>query len=167
MFLLLFIILPFQEVNNTVLLHEARANFLKVETVELAAEKAQLWCDSNDVNLQAYGAGMYFMQARYAKNPITKWSRFKKGKKILENLIDENPKNMEMRYLRFLFQNKMPEFLGYHSNREEDFEFILQQIDTSQLESRFKCEILNNVLHIEQLTANQKIEINKKLIKCS
>ena len=167
MFLFLFIILQFQEVNSNELLHDARTNFLKVETVDLAEQKGKLWSDSNDMNLKAYGATMYFMQALYAKNPITKWSRFKKGKKILEGLINENPKNLEMRYLRFLFQNKMPEFLGYHAHKDEDFQFIIQQIDAFDLEMDLKCMILNNISNIEKLTSEQKIEINKKLQKCS
>lgn len=163
----LFIFLQLQSAFNDDFIMDARNTFLEVNTLEVAELKRVLWLQSEDSIVQAYGACMYFMEARYAKNPITKWSRFKKGKKILENLIDENPENMEMRYLRFLFQNKMPEFLGYHSNREEDLEFILQQIDTFQLETRFKCEILNNVLQIEQLTSNQKLELNKKLKICS
>jgi len=167
MFVILFIILQLHSVNNSELLKDARNNFLQVTTMEAAEYKGDLWLDSDNTTLQAYGACMYFMQARYAKNPITKWSRFKKGKKKLDQLISENTNNLEFRYLRFLFQSEMPEFLGYHENKEGDFSFVLNHIDEEQYSNDLKCLFLENISKVEQLTSDQKNKINKKIEKCS
>jgi hypothetical protein len=167
MFVILFILLQLQSTNNSKLLNDARNNFLQVTTLDAAEYKGEEWLSSSNVNLQAYGACMYFMQARFVKNPITKWSRFKKGKKKLDGLIQQSPENIEMRYLRFIFQSEMPEFLGYHENKEEDFEFIIQQIESFEAEENLKCVILNNVSNVEQLTLDKKLVIDKKLEKCS
>lgn len=167
MFVILFIVLQLQSANNSELLDDARNNFLQVETLDAAELKGELWLESNSKELQAYGACMYFMQARYAKNPITKWGRFKKGKKKLDGLIEEQPQNLEMRYLRFLFQSEMPEFLGYHENKEVDFKFVLEQIESYEMDKELKCVILVNISNVEQLTSEQILDVEKKIEECS
>lgn len=167
MFVILFIVLQLQSANNSELLDDARNNFLQVTTMDAAELKGELWLNSEDQQLQAYGACMYFMQARYAKNPMTKWGRFKKGKKSLDALIEKQPQNIEMRYLRFLFQSEMPEFLGYHKNKADDFKFIIEQIEPHEMDAQLKCVILNNISNVEQLTSEQKLDVAKKIEKCS
>ena len=67
----------------------------------------------------------------------------------------------------FLFQSEMPEFLGYHENKEGDFEFVLNHIDEEQYSNDLKCLFLENISKVEQLTSDQKNKINKKIEKCS
>ena len=61
----------------------------------------------------------------------------------------------------------MPEFLGYHENKEDDFNFILKGIDSEEMNNNLKCVILKNISNVEALTSDKKLEIDKKLEKCS
>lgn len=167
MFVFLFLMLQFPGVTTNDMLIDARENFLTIETIEAAELKEALWLADENPVVQGYGACMYFMQAKLVKNPITKWSRFKKGKKVLEKLIENNPNNIELRYQRFLFQSEMPEFLGYHENKKDDYEFILSTIDQASLEADFKCKMLENISKLKSLEPDQKLTVNKKVEACS
>lgn len=167
MYLILLLFLQLQMSDTSQELDDARNNFLQVSNLESAESKGDLWLESENSTLQGYGACMYFMQAKFAKNPITKWGRFKKGKKKLDGLIDADSENVELRYLRFLFQNEMPEFLGYHQNREQDFSLIVASIDTANLLEDLKCIILKNISEVKDLASEKKLQIDKKMKKCS
>lgn len=60
------------------------------------------------------------MQANHSINPYTKIACFNKGKAMLENAISADPKNIEMRFMRFSTQTNAPLFLGYNSNINGD-----------------------------------------------
>lgn len=60
------------------------------------------------------------MQAKVYSNPFTKLSYFNQGKKILESAIEESPQNMELRFLRYVVQVKVPAILFYTQWIDED-----------------------------------------------
>ncbi|WP_304342808.1 hypothetical protein [Chryseobacterium koreense] len=62
--------------------------------------------------------------ANHVFSPLEKLNTFKKGKKNIEQAIKEQPKNAELRFIRFSVQKNAPSFLGYRSNLKEDEEFI-------------------------------------------
>jgi hypothetical protein len=51
-------------------------------------------------------------------------SYFKKGKRILENAIKADEKNIELRFLRFNAQTHTPSFLGYNGDIKKDKAFL-------------------------------------------
>lgn len=69
---------------------------------------------------QGYFALATMIQAKRFGNPFTKLSYFNKGKKILEEAIEENPDNPELRFLRFAVQTKVPAILMYYGDLESD-----------------------------------------------
>ena len=60
------------------------------------------------------------MQAKVYANPFTKLSYFNKGKKILETAIQDDQDNVELRFIRFAVQKKVPDLLFYNNNLKED-----------------------------------------------
>ena len=60
-------------------------------------------------------------------NPISKLKLFKKGHKLLEAAIKEDPNNTEFRFLRLMIQENAPGILGYNVNEEKDSEFIRKE----------------------------------------
>jgi len=72
-----------------------------------------------------YAVGNFFM-AKYAGNPISKYSYFKKGKKLLEDAVKKEPNNVEIRLMRYISQEKTPKLLGYNENMKTDKEFIMK-----------------------------------------
>ena len=60
------------------------------------------------------------MQAKVYVNPFTKLAYFNKGKKILETIIQEEPENVELRFIRYAVQKKVPDLLFYNDKLTED-----------------------------------------------
>lgn len=73
------------------------------------------------------GAGV-MMEANHVFNPITKLSRFKRGKLILENAIKSDASNAELRYIRLTIQTNVPGFLGYSNAIDADKKMIIHQL---------------------------------------
>ena len=74
---------------------------------------------------KAYLGAYQTIWANHVINPINKLNTFQKGKRNLEASIKEDPKNIEMKYLRYTIQKNAPKFLGYHQDLEHDRIFIL------------------------------------------
>ena len=77
--------------------------------------------------------------------PVSKISRFNKGKDLLEGAVAEVPENLEVRFLRYTIQKNIPRFLGY-DNLEEDREFVLDRL-TLQLKNGNKDELADRILN--------------------
>lgn len=72
-----------------------------------------------------YSGCATMMMAKHTFSPFSKLSYFKKGKLMLEDAINADEKNFELRFLRFTAQTNMPSFLGYNDSIEKDKKFIL------------------------------------------
>lgn len=84
--------------------------------------------DAPQTVLMAY-TGMYHMlAARDYVNPISKWNTFRKGKNLLDNAVEKDAKNPEIRLLRLSAQLSVPSFLGYNNNIEADKRVILNEL---------------------------------------
>ncbi len=146
-------------------LEQMRNQFPYIESLE----EANVFIEElkNDTSPEAVGytAAMILMKSRYVKGPFSKLKYFKKGKKILDATISENPLNIEIRYLRFLMQKQIPNFLGYNKNIEEDFEVISNKLLNSSLTNNFKIKMLNTMLLVDDLSEIKRIKINKILDK--
>ena len=146
-------------------LDEVRNQFPKINSLEEVEFHMNLLKKEKGTESKAYFAAMLFMKAKYVKFPITKYNNFKKGKFILDQLIQDNKMNVEMRYLRFVFQNEIPNFLNYNSNIKEDFLSIIKGMEKSDLTIRNKHKILNNMLLVKNITADQTIQLKLLLNK--
>jgi hypothetical protein len=146
-------------------IEEIRNNFLTVKTIKEADNYIQLLEKSDLKEANAYKAAMLLMKAKFAFFPFNKWSYFKSGSELLDNSIANDPKNIEMRYVRFLFQSEIPKFLGYHKNIEEDCNLIITNIINSSLPLKFKKTMLNKMLLVKGIAAKQTLEINKIINK--
>lgn len=83
---------------------------------------------SKEKNLKqkAYlGAGL-MLKAKHVNSSFSKFSFFKKGQRILNDVINKNPKFVEFRWLRYCLQKNAPKFLNYNKNMYEDSLFIRQ-----------------------------------------
>lgn len=87
--------------------------------------------------LAFYASGNFFM-AKHATNPIKKYGYFNRGKKALNEAVMKEPNNLEIRFLRYLCQEKTPKFLGYNKNIEDDKAFVLREYKNSKDEELVK-----------------------------
>ena len=155
---LLLFFLMYNSLSASVL-DNVRNQFPKINSIEEAEFYMKLLENENDPASKAYYAAMFFMKAKYVKFPLSKYNYFKKGKAALDQLILENKSNIEIRYLRFVFQNELPAFLNYHSNIEEDFSEIIKDFKNSDLNKEFKQKILKNMLLVKSVNKNQATQI--------
>jgi hypothetical protein len=112
---------------------------------------------------KGYTAAMIFMKSRYVVFPLTKLKYFKQGKNLLDKTIVESPKNIELRYIRFLMQKQIPDFLGYNQYINQDFNVFINGFETCNLNTEIKIEMINNMLLVNNLTAKEKEKLNKLL----
>jgi hypothetical protein len=79
---------------------------------------------SSDLTLQGYMGMSFMLLSKYSYNPYEKIYYFKKGSSILDQAIEEDEENIELRFLRFTVQSEAPIFLNYRSALSSDFTFI-------------------------------------------
>ena len=95
-------------------------------------------------SVQAYICAVEMKQAEYRFNPMSKLRIFKKTKNKLEELILNNPKNIDLRYVRLLLQEKTPELLGYKNNIEEDKLFLQNELSLNNISKDLELYIHKN-----------------------
>jgi len=104
--------------------------------------------DSNSQPLYICYKGVSNMiQAKYAVNPVVKYSLFNKGKVLIETAIKTDTNNIEMRYLRLSVQNNLPLLLGYSKNIEPDKSFLRDNIKNEN-DTELKELITNYLLSL-------------------
>lgn len=116
---------------------------LKIEDIRIAFHKAsssekecreliqllQGYNENNNPLFYGYRAGATMVMAKHLFNPFSKFSYFKKGVTMLENAIQHDHKNIELRFLRYTIQTNVPAFLNYNMNKEADKLFLIQSMD--------------------------------------
>lgn len=96
---------------------------------------------------KGYQAVIWFLWADYHWSPVKKWKCFNKGKESLDELINNNNDNIELRFLRLTIQENTPKVLGYNTQKEKDKAFIfsrLNSIDDSDLKERITNYLRHN-----------------------
>ena len=83
---------------------------------------------STKPSILAYVIALKMRQIGETINPISKLKIFKTNKMHLNDLVDENPYNLHVRYIRLLLQENTPSFLGYKNFIDEDKLFLKQEM---------------------------------------
>ncbi len=109
--------------SQNIELKDLRASFIEADQSEEKCydliNKSNKIMEGDDV-AKAYYAAAIMISAQFKANPFDKWNKFLTGKDILENLIESNYNNLEIRFLRYCMQKKTPRLLGYNDKIEED-----------------------------------------------
>lgn len=120
-----------------------------------------------DKKMSAIGTaywGVYkTLLAKHSYNPYTKLKELKKGLEIMEEAINKDANNLEIRFLRFSVLHHIPDFLGYNDEKKADASVItelLKNKDYSKLDFKFQKGIAEfmikskriDKLNIENLT---------------
>jgi len=95
-------------------------------------------------SIQAYVCAVEMKQAEYAFNPIKKLKVFVKTKKKLELLIEKNPSNIDLRYIRLLLQERTPSILGYKDRIQEDKQILSTKLSLKEISKELEVYIYNN-----------------------
>lgn len=105
---------------------------------------------------QAYIATLTMKQSDFEKIVKNKISLFKEGATTLNNLILENPNTLEMRFLRFIIQDKAPKILKYNSNLENDKKQII--IGYKNQNKNIQQHIISYTKESQKITENELLK---------
>lgn len=102
------------------------------------------YSNSKNVSTIGYVISLKMKQAKYKFFPWEKMSIFITERDKLEKLIETNPDNLHLRYLRLVIQEKTPRILNYFSSIDKDKlminQFLLKKDKTDYLDQY----IINN-----------------------
>ena len=94
----------------------------------------------------SYNIISHLMQCNFIFNPFVKYTRFTESTQQLDSMIYLNPQYTEIRFLRYLVQLNCPRFLGYRTNLENDYKFIMSSIKSvDENLKNFILPIINNL----------------------
>lgn len=105
-------------------LDEIRKTFRIAVESETKTQELLLHTGSATPLRQGYTGAATMLMARHTLNPMAKLNYFEKGKTLLEDAIQRDPQNIELRFLRFCIQSNIPALLAYHHNKPEDYSHI-------------------------------------------
>ena len=124
-----------------------------------SAEKFLQVMENLDVNtnplILCYKGMAYLIQAKYSYNPYTKLASFGKGKDMLEKAIVSDPKNVEIRFMRFCVQTNAPFFLGYSNNINSD-KLAIMKGWSALIDLDLKEKIKKYMLNSDSCTSSEK-----------
>lgn len=130
--------------------HSKQANQNLLELVEASADTSAV--------LLAYKASATMMMARHVGSPFKKISYFREGKQLLEQAVEMDPSNIEVRFLRFAAQSEIPGFLGYKDHLKKDKGFILQNL--ANLQDKDLQELITSYLaESDELSQEEKQQL--------
>ncbi|MGJ8660110.1 MAG: hypothetical protein ACSHWV_09670 [Cellulophaga fucicola] len=129
-------------------LDKIRDQFHTIKTKEDLKNFIDSTKDTSCSRVTPYIASCTMKKAEYTIWPFKKLAYFNEGKKSLENYIEEYPKDIEAKYVRFLVQTNIPDFLGYNTRIAADKKFIKDNIANADIPESYKKTILQNINNI-------------------
>lgn len=163
MYTLVYIWLAIQPFSIADPIMAIRAELNNIKSVKQADKFIKQLDDESSVEAKGYLALLNFIKSREFKSPFKKMRYFNRAKRLLEQLIELHPSNVELRFLRYSIQVSSPAFLGYNKNVESDLEYIKNEIQFSPLSGRVKMWILQNLLELKTLNEIDRIRIELEL----
>lgn len=110
----------------------------------------------NDSNvLVAYKGAATAMTGKYEKGVKEKTTVFKSGVSLVEYAIEQEPDNIEIRFVRLSIQQNSPKFLKYKVHLEEDKKFVLTNYKNIQ-SVELKNYLKDYILHSNNFTDEEK-----------
>lgn len=119
----------------------------------------------SDALLLAYCGATRALMAKHAMNPYSKLKYLKEGSAMLNTAVDKNPKQIEVRYLRFSVEKNVPDFLDYKQHLQADKKAIVDSIiaGTHGLDKAVLKDVVAYMLKNADLDAASKAKLNKAI----
>lgn len=163
LFLFVFLSVANFNPNNSPTLQEVRNLYQKAENSENACKNLlkilEPYDETNSPLFLGYKACTNLMMAKHVSNPFTKYSYFKKGRKMLETAVNADKNDVELRSLRFAAQSNIPSFLNYNDDISTDKIFILKSYHL------IKDPVLKENIYSYMMKWGKLTEDEKKFLK--
>lgn len=112
--------------------------------------------NNNSAEAKVYKGALFMFKSKYAVSPVNKYKHFKTGKNLIDEAVHLNPKNIEIRYIRLVFQHQLPDFLGYNKYKSEDLSVFKNEFTKSSLSKNTKAYFIKNMLLLDNLNDQDK-----------
>jgi len=126
----------------------------KIREIYFFSDKDENICDSISLLLKdmdtennlvlAYSGANTLLYCTKTNNVFKKFSYFEKGKYMIEQAIKNEPKNVEIAFLRYINQKNTPWYLNYKKNIKEDYKFIIQNINIIN-DQKFRNKVIETL----------------------
>ena len=126
----------------------------KIREIYFFSDKDENICDSISLLLKgldtennlalAYRGANTLLYCTKTNNVFKKFSYFEKGKYMIEKAIKNEPKNVEITFLRYINQKNTPWYLNYKKNIKEDYKFIMQNINIIN-DQKFRNKVIETL----------------------
>ena len=126
----------------------------KIREIYFFSDKDENICDSISLLLKgmdtennlvlAYRGANTLLYCTKTNNVFKKFSYFEKGKYMIEQAIKNEPKNVEIAFLRYINQKNTPWYLNYKKNIKEDYKFIIQNISIIN-DQKFRNKVIETL----------------------
>lgn len=103
------------------------------------------------------------LEAKHSWNLYEKYVKLKSGLEKINNVINNDPNNLEFRFIRFSILHYIPSILGYDALLKEDLQEItklLFQNNSNEVSSRYKKGIIEFLFRSKRLDENSYIQLN-------
>lgn len=88
--------------------------------------------DTKKPVFQAYKGASLILQSKNTTDKKDKKQLFVKGAGLIDEAVNKESENIEIRLIRLSIQENLPKALKYNSNIEEDVDFIQKSITTTK-----------------------------------
>lgn len=116
--------------------------------------------------INAYMGTLEALKAKHTWNPYYKIKYLNDSERTFKTAVAADPRNIEIRFMRFSIEHNVPKFLGYTDNLIDDREEIVKQIDAKYYASADKTlvkTIIRFMLNSKRCTANEQKNLNQHL----
>jgi len=116
----------------------------------------------NDALILAYLGAATTTLANCKKFPTSKLSVFFEGKRMLEDAIEMDPENVEIRFIRYTIQTNIPGILNY-DDMESDKKMLMEYLRAKQKTSTdvdLSQRIIEYLIEHGDLTNEEQSELN-------
>lgn len=102
-----------------------------------------------DYVLLAYKGAVSTLMAKHAKKIRDKRAFFKEGANLIDYAIEQEPDNIELRYIRLSVQENAPKIVGYDQNIPEDKQVLItnfKNVNSSELKALIRNYVSQSLL---------------------
>ncbi len=117
-----------------------------------------------DPLVTAYRGAAQTIEAIYVFWPLKKLDYLKEGLAVIASAINQEPNNLEIRYIRFSIVSNVPGFLGFGKLLDEDKPVILAGLlkrDYSSISQQTQIGMIEYMLKSDDLTDAELATLNK------
>ena len=114
----------------------------------------------------AYDAAAKAVMTRTTWNWFKKLEYLNQSRKLFIEAIKKDPQNVEIRFLRFTVEDRIPSYLGYSDHMDEDKEIILKHLsnyDSKGINPEITNFLKDRLRESDAFTQKELIKIEEKL----